>query len=164
MVTDETKNISGGEVGGSIQMSDELVSVLDFAHTTLADELPTLNIDINYFMLSVLTHKKNLLYRYFDNKLLSTALEAISNTFYQVVATKTLTAVKPNRKISMDAQMTELLNEAEKEAIETKSNEVTTNHVFLAILKDDSESNKTKKLFNKAGITYGTFLNYVIRS
>jgi ATP-dependent Clp protease ATP-binding subunit ClpC len=164
MVTDETKNISGGEVGGSIQMSDELVSVLDFAHTTLADELPTLNIDINYFMLSVLTHKKNLLYRYFDNKLLSTALEAISNTFYQVVATKTLTAVKPNRKISMDAQMTELLNEAEKEAIETKSNEVTTNHVFLAILKDDSESNKTKKLFNKAGITYGTFLNYVNES
>ena len=165
MVTDETKTpLNDDNLVHNIQMSDELMSVLDFAHTSLSDELPTLNIDINYFMLAILTHKKNLLYKYFDNKLLSTSLETISNTFYQVVASKTLTAVKPNRKISMDNQMTDILFSAEKEAIELKSIEVTTNHVFLAILKDDSESNKTRKLFNKAGITYGTFLRYVIES
>ena len=166
MVTDETKTPLNDDnlVHNILQLSDELMSVLDFAHTSLSDELPTLNIDINYFMLAILTHKKNLLYKYFDNKLLSTSLETISNTFYQVVASKTLTAVKPNRKISMDNQMTDILFSAEKEAIEVKSIEVTTNHVFLAILKDDSESNKTRKLFNKAGITYGTFLRYVIES
>ena len=57
----------------TIKMSDELMSVLTYAHTSLAEELPTLNIDINYFMLAVLTHKKNLLYKFLDNKLLSTA-------------------------------------------------------------------------------------------
>ena len=146
----------------TIKMSDELMSVLTYAHTSLAEELPTLNIDINYFMLAVLTHKKNLLYKFLDNKLLSTALEAIGNTFYQVVSSKTLTAVKPNRKITMDNQMVELLKNAETEAINMKDPDgVTTNHVFLSILKNDDESNKTRKLFNKAGITYGTFLKYM---
>ena len=46
----------------SIKMSDELSSVLDFAHTYLAEDLPTLNIDINYFMLAIFMHKKNMLY------------------------------------------------------------------------------------------------------
>lgn len=145
----------------SIKMSDELSSVLDFAHTYLAEDLPTLNIDINYFMLAIFMHKKNMLYGFLDEKLMSTALDAISNTFYQVVASKTLSAVKPNRKISMDSQMFDLLKSAESEAINMNSFEVTTNHVFLSILKNDDENNKTRKLFNKAGITYGTFLKYM---
>ena len=115
----------------SIKMSDELSSVLDFAHTYLAEDLPTLNIDINYFMLAIFTHKKNMLYGFLDEKLMSTALDAISNTFYQVVASKTLSAVKPKRKISMDSQMFDLLKSAESEAINMNSFEVTTNHVFL---------------------------------
>lgn len=154
--------VSGNIEESTIKMSDELTSVLEYAHTSLAEELPTLNIDINYFMLAVLTHKKNLLYKFLDDKLLSTALEAIGNTFYQVVSSKTLTAVKPNRKISMDSQMLDLIRNAAEEAENIKDpNGVTTNHVFLSILKNDDENNKTRKLFNKAGITYGTFLKYM---
>ena len=44
----------------TIPYSSELTSVLDFAHAQLASELPTLGIDRDYFILSVLTHKKNL--------------------------------------------------------------------------------------------------------
>ena len=45
------------------------------------------------------------------------------------------------------------------EAIKAKSEEVTTLHVFLAILKDDSDTNKIRKLFNKAGLTYTILVN-----
>ncbi len=72
-----------------------------------------------------------------------------------MVASRAITAIKPNRVPSYDAKMVEILINAEKEAINTNSDEVTSEHVFLAILADTDESNKIKKVFNKAGITYG---------
>jgi ATP-dependent Clp protease ATP-binding subunit ClpC len=142
----------------NIKLSDELSSVLDFAHNTMSNELPTLSIDREYFLLAILMHKKNYLYDYLDNKLMSTAMEVIYNSFYQVVASKTLSAVKPNRKITIDSIMEQTLKAAMNEANKLSDFEVTTKHVFLAILNDDNDSNKIKKVFNKAGITYNTFL------
>lgn len=142
----------------NIKLSDELSSVLDFAHNTMSNELPTLSIDREYFLLAILMHKKNYLYDYFDNKLMSTAMEVIYNSFYQVVASKTLSAVKPNRKITIDSIMEQTLKSAMDEANKLSDFEVTTKHVFLAILNDNNDSNKIKKVFNKAGITYTTFL------
>lgn len=141
--------------------SNELTSVLEFTHKTLTNELPTLSIDREYFILSILMHKNNLLYNYLDSKLMSTAMEAIYNSFYQVVSSKTLSAVKPNRKPSMDPSMESTLFNAIDEAKKNGDNEVTTKHVFLAILNDSDENNKIRKVFNKAGITYNTVISHI---
>ena len=99
-----TININHNELNPT-PYSGELNSVLDFAHLQLAQELPTLGIDRDYFILSVLTHKKNFLYGYLDEKLMSTSMEVIYNSFYQVVSSKALSAVRPNRQVIMTPKM-----------------------------------------------------------
>ena len=138
-----------------IQMSEELISLLDYIKRDLSQELPTLTIDINYFLLGVLSQKKSDLYVRLDSCMTSMAIQSMYNTWYQVVASRAIAAIKPNRIPSYDPKMIDILINAEKEAISTNSTEVTSEHVFLAILADNDESNKIKKVFNKAGITYG---------
>ncbi len=147
------EEIENGKSG--IQMSEELINLLDYIKKDLSQELPTLTIDINYFLLGVLSQKNSDLYFRLDSCMTSMAIQSMYNTWYQVVASRAITAIKPNRVPSYDAKMVEILINAEKEAINTNSDEVTSEHVFLAILADTDESNKIKKVFNKAGITYG---------
>ena len=141
-----------------IRMSDELLNVLNFAFTDMAEELPTLSVDEEYFMLAILMYNKNYLYNRLDMKLMSSTMEAIKSSFYQVVSSKTLSAVKPNRKAIISNSLTFVLQMAKDIARELNAEEMNTCHVFLAILKIDSEANKIRKVFSKAGITYGTFL------
>ena len=141
-----------------VRMSDELMNVLNFAFTDMAEELPTLSVNEEYFMLAILMYNKNYLYNRLDMKLMSSTMEAIKSSFYQVVSSKTLSAVKPNRKAIISNSLVFVLEMARDIAKEMNSEEMNTCHVFLAILKIDSESNKIRKVFSKAGITYGTFL------
>lgn len=141
------------------QMSPELMSVLDFAKFNLSTELPTLSIDREYFILATLAHKQNLLFSYLDEQLMSTSMEVIYNTFYQVVSSRALSAVKPNRQSVLSTSMTDTLYSAEQIAKELEDKYITSIHVFLAILKDDKDTNKIRKVFNKAGISYNTLLN-----
>ena len=141
-----------------VRMSDELMNVLNFAFTDMAEELPTLSVDEEYFMLAILMYNKNYLYNRLDMKLMSSTMEAIKSSFYQVVSSKTLSAVKPNRKAIISNSLVFVLQMAKDIAKELNSEELNTCHVFLAILKIDSEANKIRKVFSKAGITYGTFL------
>ena len=147
------EEIENGKSG--IQMSEELINLLDYIKKDLSQELPTLTIDINYFLLGVLSQKNSDLYFRLDSCMTSMAIQSMYNTWYQVVASRAITAIKPNRVPSYDAKMVEILINAEKEAINTNSDEVTSEHVFLAILADTDEANKIRKVFNKAGITYG---------
>ena len=141
-----------------VRMSDELMNVLNFAFTDMAEELPTLSVNEEYFMLAILMYNKNYLYNRLDMKLMSSTMEAIKSSFYQVVSSKTLSAVKPNRKAIISNSLVFVLEMARDIAKEMNSEEMNTCHVFLAILKIDSEANKIRKVFSKAGITYGTFL------
>lgn len=141
-----------------VRMSDELMNVLNFAFTDMAEELPTLSVNEEYFMLAILMYNKNYLYNRLDMKLMSSTMEAIKSSFYQVVSSKTLSAVKPNRKAIISNSLTFVLQMAKDIARELNAEEMNTCHVFLAILKIDSEANKIRKVFSKAGITYGTFL------
>ena len=141
-----------------VRMSNELMNVLNFAFTDMAEELPTLSVNEEYFMLAILMYNKNYLYNRLDMKLMSSTMEAIKSSFYQVVSSKTLSAVKPNRKAIISNSLVFVLEMAKDIAKEMNSEEMNTCHVFLAILKIDSEANKIRKVFSKAGITYGTFL------
>lgn len=144
-----------------LQMSEELISLLDFIKLDLSKDIPTLSIDTNYFLLGALSHKDNDLFMRLDSCMTSLTMQSMYNTWYQVLSTKAISAVKPNRVPSFDSKMTEMLVNAEKEATNLGSPEITSEHVFLAILSDIDDSNKIRKVFNKAGITYGILKNKI---
>lgn len=144
----------------ALPFSAEMEDVFSFIENVLSKELPVLAIDVDYFILAVLSHKKNKLFERLDSMLMSNALEAIYNSLYQVVSSKSLSAIKPNRNIPFIPLFNMVLKNAEKEAILYHSSEITSEHVFMALLNDDESTNtKIKKVFNKAGITYGIFIN-----
>lgn len=142
-----------------LRPSKELESLMDFVMGEISKELPTLTVDINYFLLGVLAHKDNDLYRRLNSCMTTNALQSMYNTWYQVVSSRAIAAVKPNRVPNLDSKMVELMRAAGDEASKLESEEVTTEHVMLAILADNDDTNKVKKVFNKAGITYGILLN-----
>lgn len=148
-------------INGTLEMSDELNSLLTFIEDDLSKELPTLTIDPNYFLLGVLSHKKSDLYFRLNSCMTSFAIQSMYNTWYQVVSSKAIAAVKPNRRPTYDSKMKEILINAEKEAKSLNSDIITSEHLFLAILSDVDDSNKIRKVFNKAGITYGIMKNKV---
>lgn len=147
-------NVVEEKANDAIEMSEELRELLEFIKTDLSQELPTLSIDVNYFILGALAYKKNSLFIRLESCMTSMALQALYNTFYKVISTKTISAVKPNRVPSVSSDLFEYLSIAAEEAKKMGATEYTSEHVFLAILLDNES--KIKKLFNKAGITYGT--------
>lgn len=148
-------------VQGTMPMSDELAALLDYIENNLSKELPTLTIDINYFLLGVLSQKDNDLFYRLNSCMTTNALQSMYNAWYQVVSSRTIAAVKPNRAPTYDNKMREMLVKAENEAKTLESEEMTSEHLFLAILGDVDDGNKIRKVFNKAGITYGIMRNKV---
>ena len=138
----------------TLQMSEELNNLLFFINDSLSKELPTLSIDLNYFILGIFTEKKSLIYKRLNDCLVSSAIDAIYSAFYETVSSKALSAIKSNRKATLDQNLTHTLMNGEEEARKMSSPIVTSEHVFLSILSDADENNKIKKIFNKAGITY----------
>ena len=63
--------VGGNELPVSMPISYEMKSVFEFIENTLSKELPVLAIDIDYFMLAFLSHRKNYLYNRLDNILMS---------------------------------------------------------------------------------------------
>ena len=55
----------------AIEMTDELENVIYFLKNTQSKELPTLAIDIEYFILGVMLEKNSTLYRLLDSCLMS---------------------------------------------------------------------------------------------
>lgn len=145
----------------NVTKSQELEDLLNFIYNDLSKELPTLTIDLNYFLLGALVQKNNLLYRRLTSCMMTSTMNAIYNSFYQVVSSKALSAVKSNRVPTLDNKFLEILKNAEKEMAEVNSDELTSEIVFLSILGNNDEDNKIKKVFNKAGLTYGILKNKI---
>ena len=72
------------EVKNSLAVSQELETLLEFIKNDLSKELPTLTVDLNYFLLGSLIQKNNNLYKRLDMCLMTTTMNAIYNSFYQV--------------------------------------------------------------------------------
>ena len=136
------------------KFSPELAETLNFVTFNLTKELPTLSIDLDYFILGVFTEKQSDLYARLNDCMLSSTLSDIYNAWYESVSSRAMSALKTNRTPVLAPDMVEYITRAEKEAEECNSDEITTEHVFLSILGDE-KNNKVKRLFNKSGITYG---------
>lgn len=133
---------------------EDLLSVMGYIENTLSKEMPTLVIDVEYFILGVLMHRNNKLYNLLESCLMSHDIEKITTACYQVVSSRVLSAIKPNRKQKIGSLLMDIFNKAKQESKSLGSNEIDTDHVFLAILNDETDTNKIKLVFNKVGINY----------
>ena len=153
------ENKTKGEKVLTLPLSDEFKDVLNYIKSNLSKELPTLTISLDYFLLGVLSEKKSNLYKRLYGCLTSNAMQALNDALYQLVSLKALTAVKTGREIKINSDLQNMILNAEKEAKLMDSPKITTEHVFLAILGDTDSSNKIRKVFVKAGLTYGIVKN-----
>ena len=104
------------EIDKTLPMSYELDNLLKFIYVSLAKELPTLTIDLEYFILGVFTQRQSSIYKRLDSCLVSSAVDAIYSAFYKTVSSKALSAIKSNRKVVLDSKFTNILIKAEEEA------------------------------------------------
>ena len=161
---DETNVNTGDNTPQNLQMSEELNNLMLYINNSLSKELPTLTIDLDYFILGIFTERHSMIYNRLDECLVSSAIDAIYSAFYKTVSSKALTAIKSNRKTILDQNFIHILMKSEEEAKLLNSNIITSEHVFLAILSDNDENNKVKKIFNKAGLTYNILKNKMMTS
>ena len=145
------------EMENTLPISNELANLMDYITNKLSKELPTLTIDLDYFILGVFSQKDNFTFKRLTDSLTSSSIDAIYSSYYQVISSKALTAIKIGRKITIDNLFSELFIKAMEEARSLGDEALTSEHIFLSILAYDDENNKTKKVFNKAGITYSIF-------
>lgn len=146
-----------------LAFSEEFNHLFDFIKNDLSKELPTLNIDVDYFILGVFTERMSNIYKVLCSCMMRSTIDQFGSTWYQTVSTKALTAVKANRKLTIGKKMAKILLDAEAEAKKLNAKEITSEHVFLAILSEDNDDNKLiKKAFNKAGVSYSILKNKIM--
>lgn len=141
--------------------SNELSRLLEFMEASVAKDYPSPTLGVEYFVLALLEQKSSFAYSEIDGLLSSSALGIIEDSYRRYLESKALNIVKPGREIKYSTDFMETLKLAEEESKKLDSEKVTSNHVLLAILNSPSKENKTKKVFNKAGLTYSMLLDKV---
>lgn len=142
--------------------TNELESVFRFMKTTLAKEHPNLKLSINYFILAILEHRTSIAYNILSDCISTTTFGTIHDSYYQMVKDKALLAVKPNREITFDDSVNHIIELAEKEREKSDDAAISSAHMVLAILSDENDDIKTKKVFKAAGLNYSIFSNKLL--
>ena len=143
------------------KFSNELTRLLSFIEERLVPEHPTAVVTLEYFILAIFDQKDSFIYKIFYDNMLSSNIEALYEAYYHLVAQKELTAIRPNREVKYDYRFKKALEDADAEREKLGDEKITSEHVFLAILADDSDDNKIKKVFDSAAMGYDTVLNKV---
>ena len=136
------------------KFSNELNRLLAFIEDKLVAEHPTPIVTLEYFVLGVFDQKDSFIYKVFYDNMLSSALDTLHEAYYHLVSQKALTAIRPNREIKYDYRFQKALEDADREREKLGAEKITSEHVFLAILSDNREDNKIKRVFEKAAISY----------
>ena len=131
------------------KFTNELESVFSFMKTTLAREHPNLKLSINYFILAILEHRTSIAYNILSDCISTTTFGTIHDSYYQMVKDKSLLAIKPNREITFDDSVNRIIDLAEKEREKSGDAVISSAHMVLAILSDENDDIKTKKVFKK---------------
>ena len=134
--------------------SQELNRLLDYVEKRVVTEYPTMKINVNYLMFAILEQCNSFIYTIMKENMMESKIEVLYNFFSQLLDQKALKAVKPNRVITPDKLFENILKKAEEEMEELGGTKVTSVHVVLAIMKDESEDNKARDLLRKAGLSY----------
>ena len=143
------------------KFSNELNRLLTFIEERLVPEHPTAVVTLEYFVLAIFDQKDSFIYKIFYDNMLSTNIEALYEAYYHLVSQKALTAIRPNREVKYDYRFQKALDEADKEREKLGDEKITSEHVFLAILNDNRDDNKIKKVFETAAMSYATLFEKV---
>lgn len=139
----------------SDKFSEELNDLLFFIVEKLSAELPSIEIDCNYFILGIFNQKKSDIFQLIDDNLMQNAITNIHDSYYQYISTRALSAIKPSRVIHFSNDFKSAIELAEKERENLNDAKLTSCHIFLALLNEDfPDDSKIRKVFNKVGITY----------
>lgn len=136
------------------KFSNELNRLLTFIEEKLVEEHPTVKVSLDYFILGIFDQKDSFIYNIFYETMLSSALETLHEAYFHLVSQKALTALRPNREIRYEYKLQKALEDADKEREKLGDEKITSEHVFLAILADNEDENKIRKVFEKTGISY----------
>lgn len=137
-------------------LSEEMEGVLSHITDNLMPVLPVAEIDMLYFMLGVIEHKDNDLYRRLVDSLTSSSIDYIYKCLLEVINTKALSAYKTGKAPKLADSFADAIGKASEEAESLGSDTITSEHIFLAILSINDKTNKIRALFTKAGLTYKT--------
>ena len=143
------------------KFSNELTRLLTFIEERLVPEHPTAVVTLEYFVLAIFDQKDSFIYKIFYDNMLSTNIDALYEAYYHLVSQKELTAIRPNREIKYDYRFQKALEDADKEREKLGHEKITTEHVFLAIMADNRDDNKIKKVFESAAMGYSTVFDKV---
>ena len=142
--------------------SDELREVLVYMENEIAkDELPTIVITPDYFFLAVLETKDNLAYKSLTKVIPINSLDAIEASISSYLSSKALSAIKPTREQKYNEKLTEYVDKSDEERKKLNDKEITTQHVLLAILADESNENKIRKIINAKQVNYDKFFELI---
>lgn len=136
------------------KFSNELNRLLTFMEEEVERELPSPTLGVEYFILAVLEQKDSFVYDRIDGLLPSLSLDAMEDSYRKYLSSKALAIMKPGREVKYNEKLTAALEGADAEREKLKAEKITSEHVLLYILNDNSEDNKIRKVFNKAGLTY----------
>ena len=138
--------------------TNELNDTCQYMQRLAKEYYPTNSINVNYFILAVLQDESSDIHHIIEKKLTTSAINRLISGFSDIAAANASRAIKPEREITYDTKLKNTFKEAEEEAKKTHSSLLSTVHVFLAILSDNSSFNKIKEVFGKAGLTYHSIL------
>lgn len=143
------------------KFSNELTRLLTFIEERLVPEHPTAVVTLEYFVLAIFDQKDSFIYKIFYDNMLSTNIDALYEAYYHLVSQKQLLAIRPNREIKYDYRFQKALEDADKEREKLGDDKITSEHVFLAILADNRDDNKIKKVFETAAMGYSILFDKV---
>ena len=136
--------------------SYELQEVLEYMIDILATEFPTDVFTPEYLMVSILDTKKCHANVILDNYLTSKNIEELRDVYTGILKgnTKPIIGNKDNSsKVDFDFNLNKIMERAEIESDKTKSNQIGTEHVLLAILNPENEIS-INDVFQTVGIDY----------
>lgn len=144
--------------------SNELKRVLDFMITKLVEDNPTLEVGLEYFLLSILENTDSLSYKLLNSYLSSVVLDTIHSSYYEIIQKKALITIKPNREVKYSEEFLDYVLKANGERMLFGDDKLTTEHVLLSILNPENPDNKIRQFFKTTALTYPIFLDLVSKS
>lgn len=139
--------------------SNELKKVLTYMSKTLLEDHPTTEFTPEYFVLAVLENKSCSAYSIIDDCIISENLDSIKKFYFEVLHSKSLTVIKPNRDIKYSPLLKEYFEQADVEREKLNDKTLMTKHVILAVL---ASSNPIQKIFLSFGMDYQRFFSMCI--
>lgn len=143
--------------------SNELKRLLNFMTTKLIEDNPSPVVGVDYFFLSVLENTDSFAYKMLNSYLSSLIIDTIHNSFYELIHSKSLTAMKPNREIKFSDELNKFLSLANTERLDLNDNTITSEHVVLSFLNENNDENYVRKVLAPTSLTYDIFKKNIIQ-